>query len=83
MTSAFRWLDDGHIMVWFSMGYVVVVSTRSTEIGKERFCARFHDELRDAALCSAIGKVASVGDGCLKIIDVNTWTVRAGVGVQL
>ena len=77
LTSSFRWLDDGYIMGWFSLGYVVVISTRAEEIGQEQFCARFHEELRDASYCRALGKVATVGDGVLKIIDVHTWVVRS------
>jgi hypothetical protein len=29
-------------MAGFSLGYVVVISTRPHEIGREQFCARFH-----------------------------------------
>ena len=33
---------EGYIMVGFSLGYLVVISTHMDEIGREQFCARFH-----------------------------------------
>ncbi len=55
---SFRWFRDGYIMVGFSLGYLVVISTHMAEIGREQFCARFHkDSLRDIAYCPLRNKV--------------------------
>jgi hypothetical protein len=32
---------DGYIMVAFSLGYLVVISTHMQEIGREQFCAKY------------------------------------------
>ena len=47
---SFKWFRDGYVMVGFSLGYLVVISTHLEEIGREQFCAKFHkDNLTDIA----------------------------------
>lgn len=71
---AFRWFQDGYVMVGFSLGFLVVISTHLSEIGREQFCARFFkDALRDLAYCPLRHKVATCGDNCIKIIDMLDW----------
>ena len=70
-TQRFR---DGYVMVGFSLGYLVVISTHLDEIGRERFCARFHrDALRDIAYCPRKHKVATAGENQIKIVDMKDW----------
>jgi len=69
-------MANGNLMVWFALGYAVQVSTNPDEMAQERSCKRFHDDLRDASFCPELKKVATVGDGVLKIIDTITWEVR-------
>lgn len=46
-------------MVGFDNGFLVIISTHIAEIGREQFCARFHDDcpLRDIAYCPVRHKV--------------------------
>lgn len=70
----FKWFRDGYIMVGFSLGYLVVISTHMSEIGREQFCARFHkDNLRDIAYCPLKGAVATCGDNCIKLVGMKDW----------
>jgi WD repeat-containing protein 19 len=69
-----QWFGDGYIMAGFSSGYVVVISTHLHEIGREQFCAKFHDDqLRDLTHCPATQRVATCGDNCIKLIDMADW----------
>lgn len=67
---------DGYVMVGFSLGFLVVISTHLDEIGREQFCARFHkDSLRDLAYTAAGGRhrVATAGENLVKIVDLKDW----------
>lgn len=71
---SFKWFRDGYVMVGFSLGYLVVISTHLEEVGREQFCARFHrDSLRDIAYCEERHKVATAGENQIKIVDMVDW----------
>ena len=71
---SYRWFGDGFIMVGFSNGFVVVISTKVEKVGREQFCSRFHVEgLRDCALCPEAKFVATLGDRSVKLIDMHDW----------
>mmetsp|Transcript_83520 Transcript_83520/g.235548 ORF Transcript_83520/g.235548 Transcript_83520/m.235548 type:complete len:410 (-) Transcript_83520:127-1356(-) len=71
---SYRWFGDGYIMAGFSSGFVVVISTHMHEIGREQYCAKFHDDqLRDIAHCPVTNRVACCGDKCVKLIDMDDW----------
>ena len=54
---------DRKIMIGFSQGYYVVVSSKTDQMGQELFQARNHkDLLTDVAVCMAINQGASCGD---------------------
>ncbi|CAG2062708.1 unnamed protein product, partial [Timema podura] len=54
---------DGYILVGFSAGYFVAISTHIKEVGQELFQVKNHkDMLTDIAICDKLGKVASCGD---------------------
>lgn len=60
VTSRF---GDGYILIGFSHGYFVVISTHITEIGEELYQAHNHkDSLNSVAISPAINKAASCGD---------------------
>ncbi|CAM9278321.1 unnamed protein product, partial [Scytosiphon promiscuus] len=71
---SYRWFGDGYIMAGFTSGFIVVISTHAHEIGREQYCAKFHTgELRGIAHCAATHKLATCGDGCVKLIDMRDW----------
>ena len=64
------WFDDAHIMLGFSEGFLVVISTRISEIGEELYSARFHhSSLTDVAYSPALKLAACAGDGGVKVVD--------------
>ncbi|KAJ8281320.1 hypothetical protein GJAV_G00066160 [Gymnothorax javanicus] len=68
---AYRWYGDGYIMIGFSHGYFVVISTHIREIGQELFQAHNHkDSLTSIAISQSLNKAASCGDNCIKIHDL-------------
>ncbi len=73
---SFKWFGEGMILVAFSFGFIVVISTDMQQIGREQFCARFFHKggLRDVAVDYSSdsgrgkggggrGRVAMVGAG--------------------
>ncbi|KAI5641884.1 WD repeat-containing protein dyf-2 [Phthorimaea operculella] len=64
---AYKWYGDGYILIGFSNGYVIAISTHIKEVGEELFQVKNHKEnLTDVAVCN--GEAASCGDGMLKLI---------------
>jgi WD repeat-containing protein 19 len=64
------WFDDGHIMLGFSEGFLVVISTLLKEIGEELFSARYHHTvLKDISYSPQLKCAACAGDGGVKIVD--------------
>ncbi|RTG85351.1 uncharacterized protein DC041_0006682 [Schistosoma bovis] len=60
---AYHWFGDGYIMVGFSCGYFVVISTQSSEFGKEIYQIRDHkDSLHDISVSTVLNRCATVGD---------------------
>nr|XP_054756020.1 WD repeat-containing protein 19-like isoform X1 [Lytechinus pictus] len=69
---AYTWYGDGYIMLGFSNGYFIVISTHMKEIGQELFQARDHkDSLTGIAISLSLNKAASCGDNCIKIHDLS------------
>lgn len=59
----YKWFGDGYILIGFSGGYFIAISTHIKEVGQELFQIRNHKiNLTDVAVCNVIGKVASCGD---------------------
>ncbi|XP_014378025.1 WD repeat-containing protein 19 isoform X1 [Alligator sinensis] len=67
----YRWYGDGYIMIGFSRGCFVVISTHIREIGQEIFQTCNHkDNLTSIAVSQSLNKAASCGDNCIKIRDL-------------
>ncbi|OWK54679.1 WD repeat-containing protein 19 [Lonchura striata] len=68
---SYKWYGDGYIMIGFSQGCFVVISTHIREIGQEVFQAHNHkDNLSSIAISQSLNKAASCGDNCIKIHDL-------------
>ncbi|XP_033607097.1 WD repeat-containing protein 19 isoform X3 [Cryptotermes secundus] len=68
----YKWFGDGYILLGFSAGFFVAISTHMKEVGQELFQAKNHrNSLNDIAVCSRLGKVASCGDNQVKIHDMS------------
>jgi WD repeat-containing protein 19 len=68
------WFGDGYLLIGFSEGWVVVISTHLREIGEELFSGRFHkDSLEDIACSVAAQRAASAGGNSIKLIDMQGW----------
>ncbi|KAK7874235.1 hypothetical protein R5R35_006274 [Gryllus longicercus] len=68
----YKWFGDGYILLGFSAGYFVAISTHIKEVGQELFQVKNHrDSLTDIALSTKLNKVASCGDNMVKIHDMN------------
>ena len=75
---SYRWFGEGFMMIGFSEGYLVVVSTVNTEeMGEEISCGRFHKEgdgLVDIAYSNVLQRAATCGErGSIKIVDMTNW----------
>ena len=69
---SYKWFGDGYILIGFSAGYFVVISTHMKEIGQELFQAKNHREsLTGICISTTIGKAASCGDNSIKIHELN------------
>ncbi|KAL6032112.1 hypothetical protein STEG23_011067, partial [Scotinomys teguina] len=67
----YSWYGDGYIMIGFSRGTFLAISTRFPEVGQEIFKARDHkDNLTSVALSQTLNKAATCGDNCIKIHDL-------------
>lgn len=63
--------SDGYILLGFSEGFVVVVSTLISEIGEERFSGRFHHRtLFDIAYSPTLNYAAVAGDDGIKLVEM-------------
>lgn len=58
-----KWFGDGYILLGFSQGNVVAISTHKKEVGQELWQIKNHrDGLTAIAVSSALEQVASCGD---------------------
>ncbi|KAI4585986.1 hypothetical protein MJG53_020611, partial [Ovis ammon polii x Ovis aries] len=66
----YSWYGDGYIMIGFSRGNFVVISTHIREIGQEIFQAHDHkDNLTSIAVSQTLNKAATCGLGTLSWTD--------------
>ncbi|CAJ1052137.1 WD repeat-containing protein 19 [Xyrichtys novacula] len=69
---SYRWYGDGYILIGFSHGYFVVISTHIREIGQELYQAHNHkDSLNSVAISTTLNKAASCGDNSIKIHELS------------
>ncbi|XP_050295176.1 WD repeat-containing protein 19 [Anthonomus grandis grandis] len=69
---SYKWYGDGYILIGFSAGFFISISTHIKEVGQELFQIRNHKNiLTDISICQVIGKAASCGDNSVKIHDIS------------
>ncbi|XP_046667542.1 WD repeat-containing protein 19 [Homalodisca vitripennis] len=67
----YKWFGDGYVLLGFSGGYFVAISTHIKEVGQELFQAKNHrDCLTDIAVSHSLAKVVSCGDNTVKIHEM-------------
>ncbi|XP_049544255.1 WD repeat-containing protein 19 [Anopheles darlingi] len=63
-----KWFADGYILLGFSLGHVVAISTHPREVGQELWQVKNHrDSLTSIAVCKELELIASCGDNNVKI----------------
>ncbi|KAG4079385.1 hypothetical protein HA402_008077 [Bradysia odoriphaga] len=63
-----KWFGDGYILLGFSNGYCIAISTHPKEVGQELWQIKNHrDNLTAIAVCDALSVVASCGDNNIKV----------------
>mmetsp|Transcript_37995 Transcript_37995/g.88783 ORF Transcript_37995/g.88783 Transcript_37995/m.88783 type:complete len:1377 (+) Transcript_37995:70-4200(+) len=68
---SYCWFGDGFLVVGFSLGYIVVVSSQMREISEELSSVKYHQNSLDCLCASkASGKIASSGDDGIKVISM-------------
>lgn len=60
---AYKWYGDGYILIGFTAGILIAISTHIKEVGQELFQIKNHkDSMLDLALSQILGEVATCGD---------------------
>lgn len=66
-----EWLDEGLIIIGFSLGYLLVVSSNPKEMGMEKNVARIHaSNLSTFAYNPHLKRIASAGDDGVRVVDL-------------
>ncbi|KAG8134871.1 hypothetical protein E2320_007947 [Naja naja] len=77
---SYKLYGENYIMIGFSLGYFVVISTQVQEIGHEIFQASDHkDSLAGIAITESLNKAASCGDNCVKIHNLSDLTEMCAI----
>jgi WD repeat-containing protein 19 len=64
-----QWCDDGTLMIGFSDGWLIVVSTNPSEIGDEKYSGKIHRSLVNFSYNKGLQRVASAGSDGVRILD--------------
>ncbi|EDW74804.1 uncharacterized protein Dwil_GK15704 [Drosophila willistoni] len=66
-----KWFGDGYILLGFSNGHVVAISTHPKDVGQELWQVKNHkDTLTGLAYCPSLDIVASCGDDNIKVHSI-------------
>ncbi len=72
--ASYKWFGDGYMMVGFSKGYVIAISTHMKEIGEELQSIKLHDAaLTDLVYSSQLNKLASCAEDGVRVLDMQDW----------
>eukprot|EP01147_Barroeca_monosierra_P007720 gene7720-9918_t len=71
----YTWFGDGKLLIGFSSGYYVIMSTRASDVSQEEHQGRNHrTRLTAVASSEALGKLATCGDSQVKLMDMNEFS---------
>lgn len=74
-----QWYDEDLLMIGFSEGWIVVVSTKPNDIGEEKHSSKFHPSLLVSFAYNAfLKKVATAGEDGVRIIDTREFKESRG-----
>jgi WD repeat-containing protein 19 len=77
--NVFRWFADGYMMLGFSEGYFVVISTNASHIGQELNSAQLFKSADNTVTaieyCAKLQRVAVAGENAVKVFQIGQWTV--------
>ncbi|KAJ3011652.1 WD repeat-containing protein 19 [Thoreauomyces humboldtii] len=70
--ASYQWFADGYILVGFSSGYLIVMSTNPSDLGHEIFSTKNHKgSLSNVAISTVLSKAASCGDSTIKVHELS------------
>uniref|UniRef100_H3HC99 Anaphase-promoting complex subunit 4 WD40 domain-containing protein n=1 Tax=Phytophthora ramorum TaxID=164328 RepID=H3HC99_PHYRM len=79
-----EWFADGMIMIAFSEGYLIVISTKIDEVGEELQSHRFFSErIFTACYSQTLDRVALSGESGIKVVDMTSFTEVAADSIKL
>ena len=73
-----QWLDNEKVVIGFSDGWLIVVSTNPKELGDEKHSTRIHKNLVSFSYNKALKKVASAGSDGVRILDAKDFVEIRG-----
>ncbi|CAM9385562.1 unnamed protein product, partial [Hapterophycus canaliculatus] len=69
-----RPFEDNYVLLGFSEGYLVLISTRMSEIGEEQFCSRFFKEgMTDLSYSPELRQAVVAGPTSIKLVNMKTY----------
>ncbi|KAK9508924.1 hypothetical protein O3M35_006365 [Rhynocoris fuscipes] len=69
---SYEWFGEGQILVGFSAGYLIAISTKIRELGQELFQIKNHHvRLCHLSVCHQANYVATCGDNNVKVHNLN------------
>ena len=69
-----EWFDDGFIIIGFSEGWVIIVSTNEADLGEEKQSVRVHpSNLVGFSFNKALKKLATAGSDGVRISDIKNF----------
>ncbi|KAJ3181263.1 WD repeat-containing protein 19 [Geranomyces variabilis] len=70
--AAYQWFAEGYVLVGFSTGYMIVMSTNPNDLGHEIFSTKNHKGfLSNVAVSNVLNKAASCGDSTIKVHELS------------
>jgi WD repeat-containing protein 19 len=74
-----HWFEEGLLLVGFSGGYLLSVSTNAHDLGEEKYARRFHPHnLSSFAYNPQLQRAATAGDDGVRVIDTRDFTESKG-----